>query len=113
MAGLNVTSRDDVNVAELSGDIDSKTAPEVQEQLLLLVEQAKPLVIDLGRVAYMSSAGLRMMLLVYRQAATRKGKIVLAAVPAAIKDVMSMTGFLKFFILCDGVQEALKTAGQR
>ena len=51
----------------------------------------------------MSSAGLRMMLLIYRQVIGGGGRVVLVGLSEDIKDTMSVTGFLDFFTMHDHV----------
>jgi len=63
--------------------------------------------IDMTRVDYMSSAGLRMMLSIHRQASGNKGQLVLVGLSEEIKDTMSATGFLNFFIIQDTLQAGL------
>jgi anti-sigma B factor antagonist len=58
-------------------------------------------------VEYMSSAGLRMMLSMHRQASTNKGQLVLVGLSEDIKDTMSATGFLGFFTVQDTVEAGL------
>jgi anti-sigma B factor antagonist len=50
---------------------------------------------------------LRLLLSIYRQITGAGGKIALAAVVDEIKDTMSVTGFLKFFVVHDTVAEAV------
>ena len=59
-------------------------------------------------VEYMSSAGLRMLLSMYRQISRQNGSIVLVGLGEEIKDTMSVTGFLNFFTIRDTVDEGLK-----
>jgi anti-sigma B factor antagonist len=99
---------DGLAVVEIEGEIDSRTAPEAQEKLLPFVEQHHRLIMDLGRVTYMSSAGLRMMLLIYRHATAAQGKVALVGLTEQIRDTMSATGFLAFFEVCDTLEEARK-----
>lgn len=98
-------------VAVISGDIDSKTAPQAQAHLLPVIETSGRLVMDMTDVAFMSSAGLRMMLLMYRQATSKDGKIALVGLSDELKDTMSMTGFLDFFVVADTLDEGLKAIG--
>ena len=100
-----------IPVATISGDIDGKTAPAAQAQLLGLVGKNPQLVLDMSGVGFMSSAGLRIMLLLYRQAAAKNGKVVLVGLSEEIKDTMSMTGFLNFFTLAATVDEGVQLAG--
>jgi anti-sigma B factor antagonist len=92
-------------IATVSGEIDGKSAPQVQAELLAALQSGTRLMVDMKGVSYLSSAGLRMLLLLYRQVATKKGKVVLVGVPEEIRDTMSMTGFINFFTLAD-TQEA-------
>lgn len=92
-------------IATVSGEIDGKTAPQVQSELLAALQDGSGLIVDMRGVTYLSSAGLRMLLLLYRQIAAKKGKVVLVGVSEEIRDTMSMTGFINFFTLAD-TQEA-------
>ncbi len=102
---MNITTDtiDSVAVVKLSGDIDGKTAPDAQQQIMPLIEEHKKLLLDMSDVAYMSSAGLRVMLLLYRQAASQDGQIALTGLSEEIEDTMSATGFLDFFTTCESV----------
>lgn len=104
---ITTTESGSIPIASVSGDIDGKTAPEAQAQLLALLGKNPRLVVDMTRVAFLSSAGLRMMLLLYRQAASQNGRVVLVGLSDEIKDTMSMTGFLRFFTLAGTVEEGV------
>ena len=106
---MNVTTLSEPNVTrvELEGSIDGKTAPHIREELSAALQQVRKLIIDMSRVDYLSSAGLRLLLLLYREIASRKGQLVLVGVSPEIRTVMSHTGFLNFFRLADSQQEAL------
>lgn len=94
---------------ELEGSIDGKTAPQIREELSAALQQVQKLIIDMSRVDYLSSAGLRLLLLLYREITARNGKLVLLRVSPEIRTVMSHTGFLSFFTLADTQEEALHT----
>lgn len=104
---VEIKEKDGVKIAEVSGDIDSKTAPEAQEILLKFVAENKTVVLDLKSVGFMSSAGLRMMLLLYRHANAGNGRLALVGLSEQIRDTMAATGFLRFFTVCGDIPEAL------
>jgi len=106
---MNVTTLSEPSVTrvELEGSIDGKTAPQIREELSAVLPQVRKLIIDMSRVNYLSSAGLRLLLLLYRDISSRKGQLVLVGVIPEIRTVMSHTGFLNFFTLADSQQEAL------
>ncbi|MDR3575249.1 MAG: STAS domain-containing protein [Anaerolineaceae bacterium] len=98
----------DVNVVELEGDLDGSTAPNVQAQVVLLVVPGVKLIMDMSKVSYMSSSGLRMLLVTYRMITSKTGKVILVGLSEDIRDTMSLTGFLDFFTYLPTLDEALK-----
>lgn len=95
-------------VVAVTGELDSSTAPEAQERIATAMTADHELVLDLSGVPYMSSAGLRMMLLVYRQAQTLNVPVALVGVQDGLLAIMEATGFLEFFTLADSVPDALR-----
>ena len=104
---VNVEKVGQVTVVEIAGDIDGKTAPEVQQQILPLIQPGIRILLDMTQVSYMSSAGLRMLLSTYRQVSGNGGRVVLVGLSDDIKDTMSVTGFLRFFTTCETVEAGL------
>jgi anti-sigma B factor antagonist len=88
---------DGITIVSIVGEIDGSTAPEVQAQVVPLIAADAKIVLDMTEVAYMSSAGLRMLLVVYRRVAGQGGTVVLTGLSQDLQDTMSLTGFLDFF----------------
>jgi anti-sigma B factor antagonist len=109
---VEVLTRDGMTVVAVAGEIDGGSASGLQAQILPLLQQDGSLILDLTGVTYMSSAGLRVLLLLYRQAVSRNGRVALAGVAETIRDTMAVTGFLKFFAVADTVDQALTTLRQ-
>ena len=105
---IKIQERDAVSVAVISGEIDGKTAPQAQAELIPVITSSGKIILDLSAVSFLSSAGLRMLLLLYRQATAKDGKVVLVGLSEEIKDTMSMTGFLKFFVVTDSLDEGVR-----
>jgi anti-sigma B factor antagonist len=104
---INIKTLEQVTVVEISGEIDGKTAPQAQDQVLPLLQPACKVLLDMTRVEYMSSAGLRLMLTIHRQASSNKGRLVLVGLSSEIQETMSATGFLRYFTLQDSVTAGL------
>lgn len=102
---------DGVMVATLFGELDGRTAPIVQDKLLSLPAPNGKALLDMGSVSYISSAGLRALLMLYRQMTANEGRVVLAGLQENIKDVMTVTGFLEFFEDYDTLEEGLAALG--
>jgi anti-sigma B factor antagonist len=94
---IELEEMDGVTVATLFGELDGRTAPLVQEKLLALPEPNGKALLDMSGVSYISSAGLRALLMLYRQMAANDGRVALVGLVENIKDVMVVTGFLEFF----------------
>jgi anti-sigma B factor antagonist len=106
---VNIKTIDQVTIAEVSGDVDGSTAAKLQEEILPLAVPSSKILMDMTQVPYMSSAGLRMLLSLYRKVGSVEGKLVLVGLSEEIRDTMSITGFLDFFTTCDTVDAGLAT----
>lgn len=104
---VKTLSEPGITRVDLEGAIDGKTAPQIRDELSSVLAQVQKLILDISRVDYLSSAGLRLLLLLYREITARNGKLVLVGVSPEIRTVMSHTGFLNFFTIADSPQEAL------
>jgi anti-sigma B factor antagonist len=106
---VNVAARTEgrITVLEVSGDIDGKTAPAFQEQVLPRIDPGGRVLLDLSRVGFMSSAGFRTLLLTHREAGSKQARVVLVGLNEGIQTSMSATGFLRYFTvrvsLADGL----------
>ncbi len=101
-------TQNEILIIEVNGSIDSNTAPEVQQKVLEASTDSNNVIIDLSEVDFVSSAGLRVILMIYRQIKAKNGKVVLVGVSEEIQDVMTVTGFANFFEMVDTVENALK-----
>jgi len=105
---ISTSPLDGATIISVDGEIDANTAPEAQDRILPLATPGCRLVLNLTNVPYMSSAGLRILLATYRQISSGGGKVVLVGVAEEIKDTMSVTGFIRFFKVCDTIQEGVE-----
>jgi anti-sigma B factor antagonist len=105
---VTVHSERDLAVVALTGDLDSRTAPTVQEHVSKALTKSTRLALDLSRLNYMSSAGLRVMLLSYRQAQRAGGSMAVVGLSDELRMLMSAVGFLSFFTVAKDLEEAAK-----
>ena len=75
----------------VSGRVDTVTAPELEASLKF--GEATCVVLDLGEVPYMSSAGLRLLLVAHKTMLGKGGNFHVANVQPAVKEVLDITGF--------------------
>ena len=98
---------DGITVVTLFGELDSRTAPLVQDKLLDLPSPQARVLLEMSGVNYISSAGLRALLMLYRRMASSDGRVALVGLTESILDVMIVTGFLDFFAAYDTLAEGL------
>jgi len=104
---IELVDVDGVTVATLFGELDGRTAPDVQVELLQLPQPQRKLLLDMSGVSYISSAGLRALLMLYRQMGNGQGKVALVGLSESVRDMMSVTGFLEFFDDYSTLEEGL------
>lgn len=89
------------------GRIDAANAAVAESDVLALLEKAGPSVIlDLSQVDYLSSAGLRVLLVGAKTARAKGGKAVIVAPKPAVLEILRMSGFDKIIPVADSREAA-------
>ena len=104
---VQVRTQEAVTVIAVQGDIDGSTAPTLQERVLAHAQPGCKLLLDMSGVSFMSSAGLRVLVLLQRQI-SGKGAFVITGLSESLKDTLTATGFLKFITTADAVDDGIK-----
>ena len=76
----------------LTGRLDTTTAPELESELKDSLNGVEDLVMDLKALEYISSAGLRVMLMA-QKIMTKQGSMVVTNVSEEVKEIFEVTGF--------------------
>ena len=79
-------------IVAVEGSIDGLTAPDLASELDKSLRDITNLVLDFEKVDYLSSAGLRVLLMA-RKTMSKQGNMVLRNVNKEIMDIFVMTGF--------------------
>lgn len=91
---MTINTEINVNKAKLAldGRLNTTTAPVLEAAVNELPAEITELVLDMEKVAYISSAGLR-VLLAAQKLMNKKGTMVLTGVCEEVMEVFEMTGF--------------------
>lgn len=81
-----------VIILHLSGRLDSNTAPEFEAAVDQVLSETTELIFDFADLAYISSAGLRIILKAHKEM-IKKGTFKLKHVCDAVMDVLDVSGF--------------------
>ena len=101
-----------VAVVAISGRIDSNTSPELARVLTDTIASGNArLVLDLTATQYLSSAGLRILLLTAKQIEKVSGRFVIHGLCDRVRDVLDLSGFLSELKVCGDRTEAVAIAG--
>lgn len=80
---------------DVEGKIDSLTCQNFQDTILKTFQKTNNLVINMEKVDYVSSAGLRALILGQKTASSKGGSMVIINASSSVKDVFRVTGFDK------------------
>lgn len=98
----------DMRVVELKGRIDAGSAPEVRKQVRALIDEGvRQIVVELRDVTFLSSSGLRALLLLARELRKDGGDLMLCALQPQVAEVFHLTGFDQIFKLHHTREEAV------
>jgi anti-anti-sigma factor len=82
-------------VLEVNGRVDTSTSEQLQEVILAALHKEKHVTVDFANVPYLSSAGLRALLLGHKQALSKGALMELANPTDFVKSVLVSVGFDK------------------
>lgn len=91
------------------GRINSQTAPQLEDAFEALQDKGRHhFVFDMSQVDFISSAGLRVMIHVQKTCKENKqGELILANVPARVRETLDLAGFVPLFKIYDTVVQAV------
>jgi len=83
------------------GRLDTTTAPLLEEALIPAFGQANAIHLDFSKVEYMSSAGLRVLLLGQKTAKEKGASMTISGISGEIMDVLEKTGFVSMLSIVE------------
>ena len=91
---LSVEKQNQTAIVAASGRLDAAGAPELETRCkALILEGSNRLLLDLAKVEYVSSAGLRSLLVLAKAVKSAGGALALCSLVPAVRDVMTISGF--------------------
>lgn len=91
---IEIKKENETLVIALEGRLDTNTAPEMEKELEAYYnKESFHIILNFEKLDFVSSAGLRVLLLMQKKANALKGKLVIEHVKPEIQEVFTMTGF--------------------
>jgi len=105
---IQTTIKGNAVVVAVIGRMDTTTTPQYETKLRGLISSGhKYFVVDCTHLGYISSAGLRGILITEEAIKAVGGKIAFANIRDTVKEVFTISGFATIFQICDSVEFAL------
>ena len=93
---LDIQKTDDHILANLAGRLDGSNAREFEENVKQSIgTDSRPVIIDMEKLSYISSAGLRAILLIAKSVKARNTDLALCSLPSHINEIFEISGFDK------------------
>lgn len=97
---------DGITILTPTGRVDTSTAKAFESGVMASVKDGAKIAIRFNEIDYISSAGLRVVLMAGKKVAASKGVLVLIDMPDKILQVFKMSGFDKILKICANFEEA-------
>jgi len=98
----------DTLIGSVVGQVNSANAAGLESQLLQLVQNGEyRWVLDLSQLEYISSAGLRVALMLAKRIREHGGRLALCGMQPHVHEVFDISGFLAILTVVDTRDDAL------
>ncbi len=106
---ISVKTTNGVKVMAFEGRLDTQTSPDAQQQLFQLIEEGgTKILVNLEKLEYISSAGLRVLLMVAKQLKATEGELRVCGLNDVVKEVFDISGFDMILPISASEPEALE-----
>ena len=105
---MSIESQGDLAVVVLTGRLDSTNAADTEAQILAQIEAGRPrIVVDATGLEYLSSAGLRVFLVIAKRVKAGGGALALHSLTDHVREVFEISGFVNVLTVCADRDEAM------
>ncbi|EGL82492.1 anti-sigma-factor antagonist [Caldalkalibacillus thermarum TA2.A1] len=110
---VEFTTREDVLIIRLAGELDHHTAEQLRRQAeqKLNEQEVRHILLNLEDLTFMDSSGLGVILGRYKQISQQGGQMIVCAISPTIYRLFELSGMFKILKFVDSEEQALKTLG--
>ncbi|MBV8393231.1 MAG: STAS domain-containing protein [Alphaproteobacteria bacterium] len=105
MSGMEIV--DGITVITLPAQVDSVTAPGIEQQIAQMLKPGARVLVDGGEVTYMSAAGIRALAAIQRTAEQQRIPVILCRFEGAAADCLDVSGFTQLLEVAASRAEAM------
>ncbi len=105
---VTLTKRENAAVVTVQGRVDTLSASDFEQTLIRWIDAGeRQLILDLSELEYISSAGLRTLLVIGKKIDANGGSLRCCALQDMVRKVFEISGFALVLPVCDTLDEAL------
>ncbi len=112
---MNFTETEQGNavIFSIHGSLDSTTSPAFEHHLVERMDAgSNKLILDFADLDYISSAGLRVLLMIARRLKVDESGLAICCLRKQVYDVLEISGFLPILTVVDSVDTAIAAVNQ-
>lgn len=97
---ITINKKSELTLVQLDGRMETTNASDFEIQVHPLADESNVhLVLDCENINYISSSGLRQLLMLLKKINNNNGKLVIKNLKSEIKEIFDMTGFTPLFTI--------------
>jgi len=105
---ISVTESGDVRILSFQGNLDTNTSPDAENEINGLIDAgAQKLLVNFENLAYISSAGLRILLATAKKLKASQGDLKICCLNETVQEVFDISGFATILSVSKTEEEAL------
>lgn len=105
---ITTTSRDNATIVSIAGRVDTASAPVLEEAINKEIEMGhRNVLLNFSRVSYISSGGLRVLLVTAKKLKSPADKFAICGLSAEVHKILKLAGFTSIFSIYPTEGEAL------
>jgi len=108
---MNITESKigEINVVHVEGRLDTTNYGELEHHLSALTDNNEvQILLDMSKLEYISSSGLRILLMFLKKIKTVEGRFMLCSMSSDIREIFEISGFVNIFEIFENQEAALK-----
>lgn len=97
---IDILKEESITIVKIKGRVDTVTAPELENQVSSLFTELKnTLIFDCAEMSYISSSGLRIVLITHKQVTGMGKKFIVRNLTPEVLTVFELTGFSRILTI--------------
>ena len=117
-AGINITTIiekriNDIQLIAISGRIDVISAKDLEVILNNAIDNKSKIIFDLSETEYISSTGLRVLLVAQKEIREKKGEMRFASPQPLIRNILDISGLSNIFSIHHNLKDAMDSLGSK